>query len=111
MLGFLVRECVVALGHAPTPEELAAWANGCRDERGPFCLFGRAITPAEARVILRHPGREVTVRAERFLKERAGGRPSQAEPPSTGEPSAGDTNEARRSQPDAPTPGDRATDV
>ena len=65
MLGFVVRECTVALGHEPTPAELAEWANHQQDERGEFCLFGRAITPAEARVILKHPGRPVSVREGR----------------------------------------------
>ncbi|MEY4949950.1 MAG: hypothetical protein RL698_2161 [Pseudomonadota bacterium] len=64
-LGFVVRDCAVALGRRPTPEELAHWANHQCDERGEFCLFGREISPAEARVILAHPGREVTVRPER----------------------------------------------
>ena len=65
MLGFVIRECAVALGHAPTPRELADWANHQQDARGEFCLFGREITREEARVILKHPGREVTVRPER----------------------------------------------
>ena len=62
MLGFVVRQCAVALGHAPTPQELADWANEQRDARGRYRIFGRAITAADARVILRHPGRLVTVR-------------------------------------------------
>ena len=62
MLGFVVRRCAVALGHPPTPEELAEWANNQRDARGRYRIFGRAISTAEARVILRHPGRLVTVR-------------------------------------------------
>ncbi len=66
VLGFLVRECAVALGHAPSPAELAAWANARGDDKGACCLFGRAITVDEARIILRHPGREVTVRGERY---------------------------------------------
>lgn len=66
MLGFVVRECTIALGHAPSPAELAEWANHQQDDRGEFCLFGRAITAAEARVILKHPGRPVSVRAERM---------------------------------------------
>lgn len=66
MLGFVVRECTVALGHPPSPAELAQWANHQEDERGEFCLFGRAITPEEARVILAHPGRPVSVRPERM---------------------------------------------
>lgn len=64
-LGFVVRECTVALGHEPSPQDLADWANHQQDDRGEFCLFGRKITTAEARVILRHPGRAVSVRAER----------------------------------------------
>jgi hypothetical protein len=62
MLGFVVRRCAVALGHAPTPDELAVWANDQRDARGRYRIFGRAITVDEARVILRHPGRLVTIR-------------------------------------------------
>jgi hypothetical protein len=72
MLGFVVRECTVALGHAPSPAELADWANHQEDERGEFCLFGRAITSAEARVILAHPGRPVSVRPERARPRGAG---------------------------------------
>ncbi|MBY0276636.1 hypothetical protein K2Z84_14950 [Candidatus Binatia bacterium] len=68
MLGFVVRECTVALGHAPSPAELADWANHQQDDRGEFCLFGRAITAAEARVILAHPGRPVSVRPERMRR-------------------------------------------
>ena len=62
MLGFVVRRCAVALGHPPTPEEFVEWANNQRDTRGRYRIFGRAISTAEARVILRHPGRLVTVR-------------------------------------------------
>jgi hypothetical protein len=68
MLGFVVRECTVALGHAPSPAELAEWANHQEDDRGEFCLFGRAITVAEARVILAHPGRPVSVRPEHMRR-------------------------------------------
>ncbi|MEW6268966.1 MAG: hypothetical protein AB1689_06665 [Thermodesulfobacteriota bacterium] len=73
MLGFVVRECAVALGHEPTPDELAEWANHQQDERGEFCLFGRAITAAEARVILKHPGRPVSVRESRLRARGAAG--------------------------------------
>ena len=62
MLGFVVRQCAVALGHAPTASELAAWANAQRDARGRYRIFGRPITAEEAAVMLRHPGRLVTVR-------------------------------------------------
>ncbi len=63
MLGFVVRQCAVALGHRPSPEELVEWANNQGKDRDRHCLFGRPITIAEARVILRHPGRPVTVRS------------------------------------------------
>ena len=62
MLGFVVRQCAIALGHAPTATELARWANEQRDARGRYRIFGRPIGVDEARVILRHPGRLVTVR-------------------------------------------------
>ena len=63
MLGFVVRQCAVAIGHRPSPEELVEWANNQGQGRQRHCLFGRPITIAEARVILRHPGRPVTVRS------------------------------------------------
>ena len=62
MLGFVVRQCAVALGHTPTAEELARWANHQGEGRGRYCVFGRPITVEEARIILRHPARPVTVR-------------------------------------------------
>ncbi len=68
MLGFVVRQCAVALGHTPTPAELSEWANNQRDAHGRYRIFGRAISVDEARVILRHPGRLVTVRpGQRWL--------------------------------------------
>jgi hypothetical protein len=67
-LGFVVRQCAIELGHAPSARELADWANHQWDDRGEYCLFGRTITSAEAEVILRHPGREVSVRAERLRR-------------------------------------------
>jgi hypothetical protein len=62
MLGFVVRQCAVALGRRPTAEELAEWANDQRDAHGRYRIFGRAISVDEARVLLKHPGRLVTVR-------------------------------------------------
>ena len=67
-LGFVVRQCTIDIGHVPTPRELAQWANHQLDHRGEYRLFGRAISSAEAEVILRHPGREVTVRPERMRR-------------------------------------------
>ncbi len=62
MLGFVVRQCARHLGHAPRPAELAEWANNQRGEHGCYRIFGRPITIDEARIILRHPERMVTVR-------------------------------------------------
>ena len=62
MLGFVVRQCAKSLGHIPTPDELAEWANNQRDAKGRYHIFGRAISIDEARIILRHPSRMVTVR-------------------------------------------------
>ena len=62
MLGFVVRRCAVDVGHQPTAEEFATWANEQRDGGRTFCLFGRPISVSEARLILRHPAREVTTR-------------------------------------------------
>ena len=63
-LGFIVRRCAREIGHPPTPEEFAAWANS-REENGQhYSLFGRPISPSTARIILRHPGRLVTARLE-----------------------------------------------
>lgn len=64
MLGFLVRRCATAIGHEPSAEEFAAWANCFREEPWdrPSFLFGRPISVAEAEVILRHPGRMVRTR-------------------------------------------------
>ena len=62
MLGFVVRQCAVALGRPPSAPELTEWANNQRDAHGRYRIFGRAISEDEAGVILRHPGRMVTVR-------------------------------------------------
>lgn len=62
MLGFIVRQCAVALHHQPSPAELAHWANHQWGMHGSYCIFGREISVAEAAVILRNPGRMVTVR-------------------------------------------------
>src|SRR5574340_106004 len=73
MIGFVVRRCAVEVGHQPSPEEFAAWANGETARGENRNLFGRPITVDEARVILRHRGRVVTARsassAERFVPD------------------------------------------
>jgi hypothetical protein len=63
MLGFVVRRCTVDVGHHPSPEEFAAWANNYKDRDRTYCLFGRPLTVDEARVILRHRSRLVTARS------------------------------------------------
>jgi len=64
MLGFLVRWCEAALGHRPTAEEFAAWANDAGERSNQSRLFGRPITVEEASTILGNPGRPVTVNVE-----------------------------------------------
>ena len=65
MLGFVVRQCAASIGHRPAAHELAEWANNQLDASGRYHVFGRAITADEARVIMRHPSRMVTVRPGR----------------------------------------------
>lgn len=69
MLGFIARRCAVELGHPPTPEEFADWANHQRGNGHSYCLFGKPISVSIAQVMLRHPGRLVTVRTEAIQKE------------------------------------------
>jgi len=72
MLGFIVRRCAADLGHVPTPDEFARWANQ-RDENGQgYCLFGKPISASAATVMFRQPGRLVTVRPEGLAKNRGG---------------------------------------
>ncbi len=68
MLGFVVRRCARELGHPPTPEEFAAWANNQEQDGKNYHLFGRAISASAAEIMLRHPGRVVTVRSEGVVK-------------------------------------------
>ena len=68
MLGFVVRRCAREIGHPPTAEEFAAWANGQEENGQRYSLFGRPISPSAARIILRHPGRLVTARLESIVK-------------------------------------------
>jgi hypothetical protein len=64
MLGFIVRRCAVDLGHMPSADEFAAWANEQKQNGRRFCLFGKPISPIAAKIMLRQPGRLVTVRPE-----------------------------------------------
>ena len=63
MIGFVVRRCAVELGHAPSPAELAAWANNHGTDGESYNLFGRAIDEREAALILKHQARVVTARS------------------------------------------------
>jgi len=62
MLGFVVRRCAAAVGHPPTAEEFADWANAYPNGKDTVFLFGRKITTHEARLMLRHPERPVSSR-------------------------------------------------
>ena len=64
MLGFIVRRCAADLGHNPTPDEFATWANGNARKGNHFCLFGKEISSAAAKVMFSQPGRLVSVSPE-----------------------------------------------
>jgi hypothetical protein len=68
MLGFIVRRCAREIGHPPTPEEFAAWANNRQDNGQRYRLFGRPISVTAAKVILSQPGRMVSTRLEAIVK-------------------------------------------
>jgi hypothetical protein len=68
MLGFIVRRCAREIGHPPTPEEFAAWANNRQDNGQRYSLFGRPISVTAAKVILSQPGRMVSTRLEAIVK-------------------------------------------
>lgn len=63
MLGFVVRRCAAEVGHHPTAEEFAAWANDYKNGEQSVNLFGRPISTHEARLILKHPQRPVSARS------------------------------------------------
>jgi hypothetical protein len=65
MLGFIVRRCAADIGHTPTPDEFAKWANGYHHQHGRrLCLFGKEISASIAKVMFTQPGRLVTVSPE-----------------------------------------------
>jgi len=72
MLGFIVRRCAAELGHSPTPQEFAAWANEQNDNGHSYCLFGKVISPSAAKIMFRQPGRLVTVSPEALAKNGKG---------------------------------------
>ena len=61
MLGFIVRRCAADLGHNPSPDEFATWANGNGSR---LCLFGKEISSDAAKAMFTQPGRLVTVSPE-----------------------------------------------
>lgn len=63
MLGFVVRRCARELGHPPTPDEFARWANNRVCEGTRYSIFGQDISADTAKVMLRHLSRIVTVRS------------------------------------------------
>ena len=69
MLGFIVRRCAAELGHAPSPDEFAEWANQQRQNGRTYCLFGTAISPSAAKVMFSQPSRLVTVREDGVVKK------------------------------------------
>jgi len=62
MLGFVVRRCAAEVGHHPSAEEFAAWANCYQNGDQTVNLFGRPISTQEAKLILKHPERPVSAR-------------------------------------------------
>jgi hypothetical protein len=64
MLGFIVRRCAAELGHTPSPDEFAAWANRQKQNGKSYCLFGKEISSSVAKVMFSQPGRMVTVSPE-----------------------------------------------
>ena len=63
MLGFVVRRCARDLGHAPTPQEFAVWANNQNLDGERYNIFGQAISAEAAKLMLSRLDRLVTVRS------------------------------------------------
>jgi hypothetical protein len=74
MLGFIVRRCAADLGHTPSPDEFAAWANRQKQNGKSYCLFGKEISPLAAKVMFAQPGRMVTVSPEGLARVWKGAR-------------------------------------
>ena len=72
MLGFIVRRCAADIGHTPTPDEFAAWANGQNRNGKGYCLFGKPISPTIAQIMFRQPGRLVTVHGNGWTRNGSG---------------------------------------
>ena len=67
MLGFVVRRCAKELGHSPTPDEFALWANNQKLDGERYHIFGQAISPEAAKIMLRSLDRLVTVRSPEVI--------------------------------------------
>ncbi len=72
MLGFIVRRWAADLGHNPTPDEFATWANKHGQNGQQYCLFGKPISPSVAKVMFSQPGRLVTVRPDGLVRNGRG---------------------------------------
>ncbi len=68
MLGFIVRKCIMDIGHPPTAEEFAAWANDQEENGHRYSLFAQPISLSTAKIMIRHPERLVSVRSESIVK-------------------------------------------
>jgi hypothetical protein len=64
MLGFIVRRCAADIGHTPTPDEFAKWANGYQQHGKRLFLFGKEISASHAKLMFSQPGRLVSVSPE-----------------------------------------------
>lgn len=60
-IAFVIRRCILELGHAPTAAEFTEWANRCNGNG--MRPFGRSITEREAHAMLRNQDRLVTARS------------------------------------------------
>ena len=67
MLGFVVRRCAKDLGHTPTPDEFATWANSQSLKGEHYNIFGQAISTDAAKIMLRNLDRLVTVRCPEII--------------------------------------------
>ncbi len=67
MLGFVVRRCARELGHSPTPDEFALWANNQQWDGERYHIFGQAISAEAAKIMLRSLDRLVTVRSPEVI--------------------------------------------
>ncbi len=60
-LAFVIRRCIMELGHPPNAREFADWAN--RVDRDGLRPFGRPINDDEASLMLKNQDRVVSARS------------------------------------------------